>query len=113
MDDARDVERAWRFINGYRVPHMTAEERAEWTSIIARVSFNDWQRGCRKTMNRPEEQARFRPSPMEFRAYSKGESPPVIPPFPKKEDGPLTARDIAAKDEWLAKCRAALRRERV
>ena len=110
MDDSADMEKAWRFLNGFHVPRMGVDERAEWASIIARTSFNDWQRACRKVMDRPDDALRFRPSPMEFRAYAKGQSPPRIPEFPKKEDGPLTANDIKAKDEWLARSRAALRR---
>ena len=110
MDSERDILNAWRFVNGYRVPHLGAEERAEWASIIARIPVDDWQRACRKSLDRPEESVRFRPSPMEFRAYAKGQSPPRIPPFPKKDDGPLTANDIKAKDEWLAKSRSFLKR---
>ena len=113
MDSERDILNAWRFVRGFRVPSLGDEERVEWLSIITHLSVDQWQRGCRKTLCRPEELARFRPSPMEFRAYARGEDPPRIPPFPSKDDGPLTANDVAAKDEWLAKCREYLKRNTV
>ena len=113
MENESDIIRAWRFVNGFNVPRMGVEERNEWMSIIARIPVDDWQRACRKAMDRPDDALRFRPSPMEFRAYAKGQSPPRIPPFPKKDDGPLTASDVAAKDEWLQKSREFLRRNTV
>ena len=111
MNDPADVVKAWRFVNGFHVPRLDDNERAEWGSIIARMSLDDFQRGCRRSLDRPTDHAHLRPSPMAFRAYAKGQAPPHVPEFPKKDDAPLTESDIAAKDEWLAKCRAVLRKE--
>ena len=105
MNDSRDVQRAWRFIEGFHVPQLTAEERGMWTNIIERLTVDEFQRGCRKSRERPVEHVHLRPSPEAFRAYAKGQSPPRIPVFPPKEDGPLTDADRAAMSEVLDRWR--------
>lgn len=70
MNDPGNISQAWRFVNGFDVPALSAEMREAWGILIDQLSPSQFGAGERGSRTRRSDQLHLRPSIEAFKGYA-------------------------------------------